>query len=217
MSRWVHREAEEEPRCSSIVASSPTLRGARLDAASAKLFARHTTGHETIHYLRPDGSPFPAEECPLLRPLLTGETVRIEQDCFVRKDRTRIVVSYSSAPVNLGGGRGAVVAFQDISHRLRLGEVEASRARIAAAADETRRRIQRDLHDGAQQQLVSLVLEVQGAAAMTPPELEDVQAQLSRIGEDLTDVLDELRKISRGIHPAVLAEGGLALNAVGSA
>jgi PAS domain S-box-containing protein len=173
-------------------------------------------GHETIHYLRPDGSPFPAEECPLLRPLLTGETVRIEQDCFVRKDRTRIVVSYSSAPVNLGGGRGAVVAFQDISHRLRLGEVEASRARIVAAADETRRRIQRDLHDGAQQQLVSLVLEVQGAAATTPPELEDVQAQLSRIGDDLTDVLDELRKISRGIHPAVLTEGGLgtALNAL---
>jgi PAS domain S-box-containing protein len=173
-------------------------------------------GHETIHYLRPDGSPFPAEECPLLRPLLTGETVRIEQDCFVRKDRTRIVVSYSSAPVNLGGGRGAVVAFQDISHRLRLGEVEASRARIVAAADETRRRIQRDLHDGAQQQLVSLVLEVQGAAATTQPELEDLQAQLSRIREDLTDVLDELRKISRGIHPEILTEGGLApaLNAL---
>jgi PAS domain S-box-containing protein len=173
-------------------------------------------GHETIHYLRPDGSPFPAEECPLLLPLLTGETVRIEQDCFVRKDHTRIVVSYSSAPVNLGGGRGAVVAFQDISHRLRLGEVEASRARIVAAADETRRRIQRDLHDGAQQQLVSLVLEVRGAAATTPPELEDVQAQLSRIGEDLTDVLDELRKISRGIHPEILTEGGLApaLNAL---
>ena len=92
--------------------------------------------HERIHYLRPDGSPFPAGECPLLRPLLTGETVRVEQDWFVRKDRTRVVVSYSSAPVNFEGGRGAVVAFQDISHRLRLGEVEASRARIVAAADE---------------------------------------------------------------------------------
>ena len=43
MSRWVHRKAEKEPRCFSIVASSPTPRGARLDAASAKLFARHTT------------------------------------------------------------------------------------------------------------------------------------------------------------------------------
>lgn len=73
--------------------------------------------HERIHYLRPDGSLYPSQECPLLRPLLTGETVRVEQDWFVRKDRTRVVVSYSSAPVLFGGGRGAVVAFQDISHR----------------------------------------------------------------------------------------------------
>jgi PAS domain S-box-containing protein len=165
--------------------------------------------HETIHYLRPDGSPYPAEECPLLRPLLTGETVRIEQDWFVRKDRARVVVSYSSAPVNFGGDRGAVVAFQDMSHRLRLGQVEASRARIVAAADETRRRIERDLHDGAQQRLVSLGLSVQSAAAITPPELEGLQERLSQIGEGLTDVLDELREISRGIHPAVLTEGGL--------
>ena len=125
--------------------------------------------HETFHYLRPDGSPFPAEECPLLRPRLTGETVRVEQDWFVRKDRTRVVVSYSSAPVDFEGGTGAVVAFQDISHRLRLGEVEASRARIVAAADEARRQIERDLHDGAQQRLVSLGLELHGAAQMRRP------------------------------------------------
>jgi PAS domain S-box-containing protein len=165
--------------------------------------------HETIHYLRPDGSPFPAEECPLLRPHLTGETVRIEQDWFIRKDRSRVVVSYSSAPVDFAGGRGAVVAFQDISDRLRLGEVEASRARIVAAGDETRRRIERDLHDGAQQRLVLLELQLQGAAAMAPNELEDLQAQLSRIGEGLAGVLDEIREISHGIHPAILSEGGL--------
>jgi PAS domain S-box-containing protein len=165
--------------------------------------------HERIHYLRPDGSPYPAEECPLLRPLRTGETVRVEQDWFVRKDRTRVVVSYSSAPVNFDGGRGAVVAFQDISHRLRLGEVEASRARIVAAADETRRRIERDLHDGAQQRLVSLGLDLHGAAAMTPPEFTDLRARLSQISEGLIEVLDEVREIARGIHPAVLSEGGL--------
>jgi PAS domain S-box-containing protein len=165
--------------------------------------------HETIHYLHPDGSPFPAEECPLLRPGLTGETVRVEQDWFVRKDRTRVGVSYSSTPVDVEGGRGAVVAFQDVSHRLRLDDVEASRARIVAAADESRRRIQRDLHDGAQQGLVSLVFEMQGAAAITPPELKDLRAQLSRISAGLIKVHDEVREIARGLHPAVLTHGGL--------
>jgi PAS domain S-box-containing protein len=165
--------------------------------------------HETIHYLRPDGSPFPAEECPLLRPRLTGVTVRVEQDWFVRKDRRRVAVSCSSAPVDLEAGRGAVVAFHDLSHRLRLGDVEASRARIVAAADEARRRIERDLHDGAQQRLVSLGLEVNGAAAMTPPELEDLRERLSRISTGLVEILDELREIARGIHPAVLIQGGL--------
>jgi PAS domain S-box-containing protein len=165
--------------------------------------------HETIHYLRPDGSPFPSSECPLLRSVRTGETVRIDQDWFVRKDRTRVVVSYSSAPVNLHDGRGAVVAFQDISHRLRLGEVEASRARIVAAADETRRRIERDLHDGAQQRIVALGLDVRVATAMTPPELEDLRTRLARIERGLGDALDEVREIARGIHPAVLTDGGL--------
>jgi PAS domain S-box-containing protein len=165
--------------------------------------------HETIHYLRPDGSPFPAEECPLLRPRRTGEMVRVEQDWFVRKDRTRVLVSYSSAPVDIEGGRGAVVAFQDTSHRLRLGEVGASRARIVAAADDARRRIERDLHDGAQQQLVSLAFELRGAAACTPPELTDLRAQHSRISAGLREVLDELREIARGIRPAVLTHGGL--------
>jgi len=165
--------------------------------------------HDSIHYLRPDGSSFPVEECPLLRPRLTGETVRVEQDWFVRKDRTKVAVSYSSAPIDFDNGRGAVVAFQDISHRLRLGEVEASRARIAAAADETRRRIERDLHDGAQQRLVSLGLEVHGAVAITPPALKDLRTRLTRIKGDLNEILEELRRIARGIHPSVLTEGGL--------
>jgi PAS domain S-box-containing protein len=165
--------------------------------------------HEAIHYLCPDGSPFPTEDCPLLRSRLTGQMVRVEQDWFVRKDRTRVMVSYSSAPVEVEGGRGAVVAFQDISHRLRLGDVEASRARIVAAADETRRGIERDLHDGAQQRLVSLGFELRDAAAITPPELKDLRAHLSRISAGLIEVLDELREIARGVHPAVLTQGGL--------
>ncbi|MDX6244964.1 MAG: hypothetical protein QOE76_2687 [Frankiales bacterium] len=85
----------------------------------------------------------------------------------------------------------------------------ASRARIVAAADQTRRRLERDLHDGAQQRLVSLGLELRAAQAALPPQLADVQAELSRVADGVTSVLDELREIARGIHPAILAEGGL--------
>jgi signal transduction histidine kinase len=86
------------------------------------------------------------------------------------------------------------------------GQLMASRARIVAAADETRRRIERDLHDGTQQQLVTLMLDLSRVQAEAPPELE---GGLSRIAERVTDVLDQVREISRGIHPAILSEGGL--------
>jgi signal transduction histidine kinase len=95
-------------------------------------------------------------------------------------------------------------------------ELIASRARIAAAADETRRQIERDLHDGTQQQLVSLILELR-AAQSTTPEVGELQAQLARAAHDLDEVLGELREISRGIHPALLSKAGLnsALKALG--
>src|SRR5229473_6842499 len=90
-------------------------------------------------------------------------------------------------------------------------ELAASRARIVTAADQTRRRIERDLHDGVQQRLVSLALAQRSAEAMVPPELRELQAQLSRVADGLAGALEELQEISRGIHPAILARGGLAL------
>jgi len=89
-------------------------------------------------------------------------------------------------------------------------ELMASRARIVATADQTRRRIERDLHDGAQQRLVSLAMQLGAAQAAVPPELADLGAQLEAVAAGLTDALDELREIARGIHPAMLAQGGLA-------
>jgi signal transduction histidine kinase len=85
----------------------------------------------------------------------------------------------------------------------------ASRARIVAAADETRRRIERDLHDGTQQRLVSLGLDLRAAQAAVPPHLGELEHELARVGDGLASVLDELREIARGIHPAILSEGGL--------
>jgi signal transduction histidine kinase len=96
-----------------------------------------------------------------------------------------------------------------ISNAESRGKLAASRARIVAAADETRRRIERDLHDGAQQRLVALGLELRTAQAAVPPEIGELKAALSRVAEGLTAVQDELLEIARGIHPAILARGGL--------
>jgi len=84
-----------------------------------------------------------------------------------------------------------------------------SRARVVAAADETRRQIERDLHDGIQQRLVSLLLELRSAQATVPRQLGELEGALSRVGEGLASAFDELREISHGIHPAILSEGGL--------
>jgi signal transduction histidine kinase len=88
-------------------------------------------------------------------------------------------------------------------------ELTASRARIVAAGDAARRRIERDLHDGTQQRLVTLGLELRMAEADVPPENEAVRTRLDWTIRELTDVTRELREISRGIHPAVLTRGGL--------
>ncbi|MCU1677729.1 MAG: Histidine kinase [Frankiales bacterium] len=88
-------------------------------------------------------------------------------------------------------------------------ELTASRARIVAASDHARRQIERDLHDGAQQRLVTLGVQLRGAAQRAPSELTGPTGELARVGDELGSVIDELREISRGIHPAILAEGGL--------
>jgi signal transduction histidine kinase len=88
-------------------------------------------------------------------------------------------------------------------------ELTTSRARIVAAADHARRRIERNLHDGAQQRLVSLALHLRTAQAAVPPELDALGAQLGHAVAEVTGALDELRETARGIHPSVLAEGGL--------
>jgi signal transduction histidine kinase len=96
-----------------------------------------------------------------------------------------------------------------ISNTVSRAQLAASRARVVAAADETRRRIERDLHDGIQQRLVSLGLELRVAEEGVPPDGVELKKDLARFTDGLTGVLDELREISRGIHPAVLSEGGL--------
>jgi signal transduction histidine kinase len=89
-------------------------------------------------------------------------------------------------------------------------ELTASRARIVATADETRRRIERDLHDGAQQRLVSLALQLRAAQAKVPAASGELADELGAIAAGLNSALQELREYAGGIHPAILAKSGLA-------
>jgi signal transduction histidine kinase len=96
------------------------------------------------------------------------------------------------------------VAISNAQSRAELAE---SRARIVSASDEARRRIERDLHDGIQQRLVSLGLELRAAQAAIPEQPDEAQRTIDGIADGLTRALDDLREISRGIHPANLAAG----------
>jgi len=107
--------------------------------APDELLGRHS--HETIHYKRPDGSHYPAAECPMLLPRTTGETVSSELDWFFRRDGTMFPVSYVSVPLDLSEGRGAVVAFTDIEARLRAEQMLREREAILAEEQASLRRV----------------------------------------------------------------------------
>jgi PAS domain S-box-containing protein len=100
---------------------------------------------------------------------------------------------------------------RDITDRKQAeAEVRASRARLVEAADTERRRLERNLHDGAQQHLVGLALKLRLATERCPEGSETTQRLLAEAQEDLALALEDLRELARGIHPAVLSERGLA-------
>jgi signal transduction histidine kinase len=94
--------------------------------------------------------------------------------------------------------------------RSQLAEVQASRARIVEASDAERRRVERNLHDGAQQRLVALSLALRRAKAELPSDAgPELTATLETAADQLKSALAELRELARGIHPAILTEAGL--------
>jgi signal transduction histidine kinase len=99
-----------------------------------------------------------------------------------------------------------LVAAAIVNAQTRAALIE-SRARVVAAGDASRRRIERDLHDGAQQRLVALALKMRSHEAEVPPELTDL---FRDVASGLEDVLNEIRELSRGIHPVALSRAGLA-------
>src|ERR1700761_269969 len=179
--------------------------------------------HPTIHHHHWDGTPFPQAECPMLRPRVTGETVRVDDDCFWRRDGSKFRVSYSSAPLPIAGQRGAIVVFRDATERIeaeraarreaaeraRASEIHDSRARIIAAADEERRRIGRDLHDGAQQRLVRVLLALTLATDKVTRGDPQATEMLGDASAEAEEAITSLREIVDGVAPAILTARGL--------
>ena len=163
----------------------------------------------------------------------TGRAARVDAMDLAQVGRELGVVSSVAAPIVVEGHLWGAVSLgstdeqipPDAEERLMKftelvataianaegkSELAASRRRIVAASDESRRRIERDLHDGTQQRLVSLGLAVRAAEASLPPDRSDLRAELSGVADGLAGAVEDLQEISRGIHPAILSKGGLA-------
>lgn len=106
---------------------------------------------------------------------------------------------------------GAYIENRELADLLmaQLAELRASRVRLVAAGDEERRRIERALHDGAQQHLTGIAMRLEEARRMTGIEPERLELKLAETAAELRDAINELRELARGIHPAILTESGL--------
>jgi PAS domain S-box-containing protein len=146
--------------------------------------------------------------------LLAGGTPHVLDRRFeieaMRSDGSLFPVELAITRIDVPGAPVFTGYLRDITER-RWAEAElrASRARIVEAADAARRRIERDLHDGAQQQLVSVAINLNAARACIDEDPVAARELLDEAVGDLSRGMDELRELARGIHPAVLIEGGL--------
>jgi signal transduction histidine kinase len=116
----------------------------------------------------------------------------------------------TSAAMSGADPGAAAVTFVTTGHFALQGELGAAKARIIEAADQARRLLERDLHDGLQQRLLCLQLKVRLAEASLPDGDHELRCELADIAEGLTETLENVREISRGLHPAILSQCGLA-------
>jgi PAS domain S-box-containing protein len=128
----------------------------------------------------------------------------------MRADGTLFPVELTITRVDVPGPATFAGYLRDITERKAAeAELRASRARIVEAADAARRRLERDLHDGAQQRLVELALDLRMARARLDDDSQQARELLDTALDDLAAATGELRELARGIHPAALTEGGV--------
>jgi PAS domain S-box-containing protein len=149
----------------------------------------------------------------LQRYLSTSEAAILDRRVEItgmRSDGTTFPVELTITRIAVPGPPTFTGYLRDITDRKAAeAEVKESRARIVQAADESRRRLERDLHDGAQQRLVELALDLRMAQARLEDDPEEARVLLAAALEGLGEAIGELRELARGIHPAALTEGGL--------
>jgi PAS domain S-box-containing protein len=149
----------------------------------------------------------------------SSDNVIWHEHMWVARDGRRMPVAWSLTPLTGVYEDWFLVAAIDVTERKeREEELRASRARIVAAGDDERRRLERNLHDGAQQRLVSLSLALRLAETHLESDPEGAARTLAGARDELGQALEELRELARGIHPAILTDRGLgaALEALAS-
>ncbi len=183
--------------------------------AAERIFGRtcaEVVGHEMAELIIPYELRDAHRE-GITRYLATGEARMLDrriETTAVRADGTEFPVELAITRIDVPGEPVFTGHLRDITERREAeDEVRASRARLVEVADEARRRLERDLHDGAQQRLVSLALDLQ-LARETADDPEATRELLDSAIKDLRAAIDELRELARGIHPAVLTTHGLA-------
>ena len=184
---------------------------------------RGRQSHEAVHYKWPDGSPCPRAECPMRPPVDDGRPAKGEDEWFVRRDGSMFPIAWWYAPIALAEGHGSVLMFTDITERradeqalrerdaaeIRATESRAAERRIVESAAAVRRQIAQDLHDGAQQRLTTVLLELQRAGEET---MGDPGRMLRLLDTGITQTqraIDELRELTARVYPAILAHRGL--------
>lgn len=189
--------------------------------SAAELTGR--SSHDTVHGRRRDGSPYPAEDCPMLQPRLTGEPGHGDDEWFVRQDGSMFPIAWWSAPIELPTGRGAVLSFTDLTQQhlnaqvrrerdvaqLRASEARAAQRRLVDNTTAVRQQIAHNLHDGVQQNLVALMITLQLLSDQLP--IGDEPRRLAAAAKvQAQTAVEELRDVAAGLHPAVLARSGVA-------
>jgi PAS domain S-box-containing protein len=213
------RKAQEE-RLQALIDSSPVAlvefgldtRIRLWNPAAERIFgwtAEEMLGRGDLPMARPDDRE---ESEDLFARVLAGESLNDLETVRLRKDGTLVPVSIAAAPVRDGSGRivSNMVAYTDITERkAQEAELVASRARIVTAGDTERRRLERNLHDGAQQRLVALSLALRIALSKLDSDPAGAREVLAGAADELGLALAELRELARGLHPAVLTDRGL--------